>query len=89
MEALYLVLSFANKFMTFVEKGLAFTATKSESDTHKADKEMLDSLKNVKPKNFREKIDKLVTRSAIVTKYQLGLSVKQKKLLNKLFFSII
>ena len=36
---------------------------------------MLDSLRVVKPKNMRERVDKAVVRSIIGTKYKLGLGV--------------
>ena len=57
----------------------------SKQDSHIVDK-MLESLKKVKQKNFREKVDKAAIRAVISTKYKLGLGVqggrsaaKQKK----------
>ena len=46
---------------------------------------MLDTLKKVKPENFRDKVDKLLANSVIAIKYQSGLSVKRQKPINKLF----
>ena len=45
----------------------------SKADKHQADKKMLQSLSKVQPKNFRERVDKAVTRTLIGTKYKLGL----------------
>ena len=39
---------------------------------------MLESLKKVKPKNFREKVDRAAIRAVIGTKYKLGLGVQKK-----------
>ena len=55
-----------------------YSKAKNKADKHKADKDTLDNLKKLKPKHFREKVDKAVTRTWIGTKYELGLEVKQK-----------
>ena len=47
----------------------------SKADKHQADKKMLESLSKFKPKNFRESVDKAVTRTLISTKYKLGLGL--------------
>ena len=46
---------------------------------HRCDENMLDSLKKVKPQNFREKVDRALVRSLIGTKYKLGLGVQKKR----------
>ena len=62
-----------------------YSKAKNKADKHKADKVMLDSLKKLKPKNFREKVDKAITRTLIGSKYKLGLGVQQKQILKELF----
>ena len=48
----------------------------SKQDKHVADKKMLESLKKVKPKFFRAKVDRAAIRAVIDTKYKLGLDVR-------------
>ena len=42
-----------------------YSKAKNKADKHKADKIMLKQLADLQPKNFREKVDKLITRSLI------------------------
>ena len=58
---------------------------KNSKDKHKADKEMLTRLKKVKPKTVGEKLNKKLVQGVIGTKYQLGLSIKQQKIIDDLF----
>ena len=53
-----------------------YDKAESKQDKHIADKKMLDSLKKVKPKSFREKVDRAAIRAVIGTKYKLGLGVR-------------
>ena len=45
----------------------------------KCDKMMLNDLRDMKPKNFREKADRAAIRAVIGTKYKLGLGVEKQK----------
>ena len=65
---------------------IMYDKAKNKADKHAADKVMLKSLSELKLKNFREKIDKFVSRAAIGTKYKLGLGIKQKQIVNDLFY---
>ena len=46
---------------------------------------MLASLKKLKPKNFRERVDKKIVQGVIGVKRKLGLGLEQKKILKDLF----
>ena len=63
----------------------AYSKAKNKADKHKADSEMLANPMKLKPKNFREKVDKAITRTIIVAKYPLGLSINQKQIFEDLF----
>ena len=45
---------------------------------HKADETMLKTLKEINPKNLRERIDRLFVRGVIGAKKKLGLGTKKK-----------
>ena len=65
----------------------AYEKATNLADKHKADKAMLKSLKDMKPKGLREKIDRKVIQLSIGTKRKLGLGLSkdQTKILNNLF----
>ena len=50
---------------------------------------MLESLSKFKSKNFRERVDKAVTRTLIATKYKLGLGLAddQKQTLDDIYYN--
>ena len=50
---------------------------------------MLELLSKLKPKNFRERVDKAVTRTLIGTKYKLGLGLTddQKQTLDDIYYN--
>ena len=51
---------------------------------------MLKSLQRIKPKNFRERLDKTFVRGAISTKRRLGLgsTEKQKQTLDSIYYTV-
>ena len=51
----------------------------SKSDKHKADRKILQSLRDLKPKSFHERVGIAVTRAVIGTKYKLGLGLTDVK----------
>ena len=55
-----------------------YDKAKSKQDKSITDKKMLESLKTVKPKNVREKVDRAAIRAIIGTKHKLGLGVQKK-----------
>ena len=65
-----------------------YDKAKSKSDKHEADRKMLQSLSDLKPKSFRERVDKAVTRAVIGTKYKLGLGLTdaKRKTLDKIYY---
>lgn len=66
-----------------------YDKAQTKSDKHEADKVMLQRLKDLKPRNFRERVDKAITRTVIGTKYKLGLGItdSQRKLLDDIYYS--
>ena len=58
------------------------------ADKHKADDIMLKSLKEMKPKGFREKFDRRLIQATIGAKRKLGLGIskEQQKIINNLFY---
>ena len=62
-----------------------YSKARNKADKHKADKVMLDNLKKLKPKNFREKVDKKIVQGVIGVERKLGLGLEQEKILKDLF----
>ena len=63
-----------------------YEKAQNQSDKHTADKDMLQRLRKMKPKGVREKIDRKLVQGVIGAKYHLGLGVKQKQIINELFY---
>ena len=71
-----------------LEHDTDYDEAKSKSHKHEADRKMLQSLNDLKPKSFRERVDKAVTRAVIGTKYKLGpgLTDAKRKTLDKIYY---
>lgn len=65
----------------------AYEKAVTKADKHKADDIMLKSLREMKPKGFREKFDRKAVQAIIGSKRKLGfgLSKEQNQLVNNLF----
>ena len=66
---------------------ICYRDSDSKRDKHVCDDVMLKSLKDMKPKGFREKVDRKVVQTIIGAKRKLGLGLSkgQQKILNNLF----
>ena len=70
-----------------LQHDLCYRDNDSKKGKLKCDDVMLKSLKTMKPKNFRERVDRKIVQGVIGTKRFLGvgLSKEQTKILNNLF----
>ena len=50
---------------TCLEHDKDYDKAKSKSDKYEADRKVLQSLRDLKPKSFRERVDKAVTRAVL------------------------
>ena len=64
---------------------ICYRDSNNKKDKHVCDKKMLNNLKTIKPKNFREKVDRKLVQGVIGFKRMAGLSINQKKIINNLF----
>ena len=89
MGILFLVKSPYNEVDAIcLEHDKDYDKAKSNPDKRDADRKMLQSLSDLKPKSFRERVDKAVTRAVIGTTYKLGLGLtdSKRKTLDKSYY---
>ena len=68
---------------------ICYRDTNTKDGKHSCDRLMLDDLYRIKPKNFREKLDRMFVRGVIGAKYKLGVCLgdKGRNSLEKLYYN--
>ena len=68
-----------------LQHDICYRDNDTKKGKHKCDDVMLSSLKKMKPKNFRERVDKKIVQGVIGVKGKLGLGIEQRDIIKNLF----